>query len=118
MAPSERASVKRSGPIKRYTPPRKRRATPRRGEPTDEEKAIERRRVYDRCGGRCELNLMPDCIKGVLPFEGSTPWDHWHLVHKHSKRRFGWTEAQGNTLLGGCWRCHLIGVHQKGMKIE
>lgn len=114
--------MKRSGPIKRHTPVRKRRATPRRGEPTAEEKDTERRRVYARCAGRCELRgedgkpLHIDHVHGLLPSDGQTPWDHWHLVHLHSKRRFGWTEAQGNTLLGGCPPCHLIGMHVLGLK--
>ena len=108
--------------IKRYTPIKKKRNKPRRGEPTNEEKKIERDRVYERCGGQCELRgedgkpLHPDHVSGVLPKQGITPWDHWHLVHLHSKRRFGWTEAQGNTLLGGCPACHLEGMHRLGLK--
>jgi len=105
-----RARLKRKALIK------KRRTKPRRGEPTKAEKEAERDRIYDRCRGTCELNLMPNCWKGVIPKTGETPWDHWHLVHLHSKRRFGWTEAQGNTLLGGCPECHLVGMHQKGLK--
>ena len=108
--------MKKPKPIKRYVRPRKKRATPRRGEPTAKEKDAERRRVYSRCGGRCELNLVKEHIAGVLAYDGQTPWDHWHLVHLHSKRRFGWTEAQGNTLLGGCPPCHLIGMHVLGLK--
>ncbi len=110
--------MKQRQPLKRYTPPRKRRLQPRRGEPTKEEKGAIRKAVYERCGGRCELHLVPDCIGGVLPPEGQTPWDHWHLVHLHSKRRFGWTEESGNKLLGGCWKCHLVGMHTKGLKPE
>jgi hypothetical protein len=34
----------------------------------------------------------------------------------HSKRRFGWTEADGNVLLGGCPACHLEGMHFLGLK--
>ena len=114
--------MKRSAPIQRRTPVRKKRPTARRGEPTAQEKAAERQRVYDRCGGRCELRgedgqpLHKDHASGVLPFDGETPWDHWHLVHLHSKRRFGWLESQGNTLLGGCSACHLEGVHRLGLK--
>ena len=111
--------MKRSGPIKRKTPlkrgapPRKRRATPRRGELTPQEKAEIRQRVYDECGGRCELNLGDGCMKGVLPYEGDV-FQRWHLVHKKSKRRFGWSREN---LCGGCPWCHLIAVHTKGMKI-
>ena len=102
--------------IKRSAPPRKKRPGVRRGQPGPAEKEIERNRIYERCGGICELNLVPECWKGVLPKDGSTPWDHWHLVHLHSKRRFGWTEASGNTLLGGCPACHLEGMHRLGLK--
>lgn len=108
--------LKRYKPLKRSAPPRKKRPGVRRGQPTNAEKEAERDRVYARCGGRCELDLMPTCWKGVIPKNGSTPWDHWHLVHLHSKRRFGWTEAQGNTLLGGCPACHLEGIHRLGLK--
>ena len=109
-------------PLKRSAPPRKKRPGVRRGEPTNAEKEAERDHVYERCGGRCELRdedghpLHPDHWAGVLPKDGVTPWDHWHLVHLHSKRRFGWTEAQGNTLLGGCPACHLEGMHRLGLK--
>lgn len=101
--------------IKRYTSIRKKRSKPRRGEPTAEEKEALRREVYERCGGRCELDLLPACIKGVLPWEGDTPWDHWHLVHIKSKRVHGWHISN---LMGGCPVCHLEGVHRLGMKIR
>ena len=107
--------IKRSGYIKR-SPIVRKRSKPRRGEPTLEEKGAERDRVYERCGGTCELDLMHGCWKGVIPKDGDTPWDHWHLVHLHAKRRFGWTEAQGNTLMGGCPLCHLEGMHRLGLK--
>jgi hypothetical protein len=99
----------------------KRRAKPRRGQPTKAEKEAERDRVYLRCGGQCELrgedgqSLSLFHWNGIIPKNGETPWDHWHLVHLHSKRRFGWTEEQGNTLLGGCPACHLEGMHQNGL---
>ncbi len=61
----------RRSPLKRSAPPRKRRpGPPRRGQPTKAEKAAIRLQVYERCGGLCELNLMPGCLKGVLPFDG------------------------------------------------
>ena len=94
----------------------RRRPTLRRGELTKAEKEAERDRVYERCGGRCELNLVPQCWKGVIPKNGDTPWDHWHLVHYHSKRPAFWSEAQGNILLGGCPACHLEGMHRLGLK--
>lgn len=105
--------MKRSGFIKRYTPVRKKRPGTRKGEPTPEEKAKIRRDVYDECGGRCELNLLPNCMKGVLPFDGDV-FERWHLVHKKSKRRFGWGR---DNLCGGCPVCHLVGIHRKGLKI-
>ena len=114
--------IQRYARLKRSAPPRKKRPGVRRGELTNAEKEAERDRVYGRCGGRCELRdaegnpLHPDHWAGVLPKDGVTPWDHWHLVHLHSKRRFGWTEAQGNTLLGGCPACHLEGMHRLGLK--
>jgi hypothetical protein len=89
---------------------------------TKAHKKAERDRVYERCGGRCELRgadglpLSPSHQGGVLPRDGDTPWDHWHLVHLHSKRPGFWSEAQGNVLLGGCPACHLVGMHQKGLK--
>jgi hypothetical protein len=100
----------------------KRRAKPRRGQPTKAEKEAERNRVYARCGGQCELRdesgqpLHRDHTRGILPPSGDDPRYHWHLVHLHSKRRFGWTEAAGNTLLGGCYACHILAMHTQGKK--
>lgn len=108
-------------PIKRYTPARRKRPGVRRGQPTKAEKAAERSRVYERSGGRCELRdeqglpLHPDHRDGVLPADGSV-FERWHLVHLHSKRRFGWTEQSGNVLLGGCFSCHILGMHTQGKK--
>lgn len=98
------ATIKRS-------PIRKVRTKPRRGQPTKAEKAAIREQVYLESGGRCELNISPECIVGVLPKEGSSPWDHWHLVHIKSKRVYGWSR---DNLCGGCWKCHLIGLHVEG----
>ena len=98
------------------------RTTLRRGELTPAEKEAERDRVYARCGGRCELRgtdgrpLDGGHWEGVIPRNGDTPWNHWHLVHLHSKRPGFWSEAQGNVLLGGCPACHLIGMHARGLK--
>lgn len=122
MPPKQpRVSVLRRTPLKRSGPPRKKRPGVRRGQPTKDEKAIERERIYLRSGGLCELKdedgrpLHADHLAGVLPRDGSI-FERWHLVHFHSKRRFGWTEAAGNRLLGGCHACHLLGAHQKGLK--
>lgn len=94
----------------------------RRGELTPDQKEAERNRVYARCGGQCELRdesgqpLHRDHTRGILPPSGDDPRYHWHLVHLHSKRRFGWTEAAGNTLLGGCYACHILAMHTQGKK--
>jgi hypothetical protein len=103
-------------PLKRSTKPiRKKRPGTRKGQPTPEEIKVVRLAVYERSRGRCELNLGPKCIKGVLPLDGETPWDHWHLVHIRSKSLGGWGL---DNLKGGCWKCHLIGMHEKGLKPE
>ena len=101
---------------------RRKRTKPRRGQPTKSEKAAERDRVYARCEGTCELRaekgrpLHERHIDGWLPKNSTSVLYQWHLVHVHAKRRFGWTEAQGNTLLGGCYWCHIVGMHQQGKK--
>jgi hypothetical protein len=105
----------------RRKPVRKKRPGTRRGEPTKAQKTAERERVYLRSGGMCELRgedgepLHQQHRSGVLPREGSV-FERWHLVHLHCKRRFGWTEAHGNTLLGGCYACHILGMHAQGKK--
>jgi len=115
--------IVRRTPLKRYTPVRKKRPVLRKGQPTNAEKEAERNRVYERCGGQCELRdeegkpLHPKHIFVVLPSNGSI-FERWHLVHLHGKRRFGWTEADGNTLLGGCYWCHIVASHQQGKKIQ
>jgi hypothetical protein len=104
------------------TPIRKKHKGLHRGELTSAEKKAERDRVYERCGGQCELRnengqpLDKNHWPGVLPKDGITPWDHWHLVHYHPKRPAFWSEAQGNILLGGCPACHLQAMHTRGMK--
>ena len=98
------------------------RPTLRRGELTLAEKETERNRVYARAGGMCELRgedgkpLDKHHWGGVIPKDGVTSMDHWHLVHVHHKRPAFWSEAQGNILLGGCPACHLTGMHQRGLK--
>ena len=107
--------MKRS-PLRRRTPLRKRRAGLRRGELTAKEKEVIRLAVYERAGGRCELNLMPNCIRGVLPFTGDTPWNHGHLVHMKSRGAGGdWTLENCKW---GCYVCHLIGIHQKALHLK
>jgi hypothetical protein len=96
--------------IKR-SPIRKVRSKPRRGQPTKAEKEVIRDQVYLESEGKCELRNNPKCIQGVLPKDGETPWDHWHLVHLKSKRVHGWGR---DNLCGGCWVCHLIGLHTQG----
>jgi hypothetical protein len=103
--------VKRSS-LRRTTPIRKRRSKPRRGEPTAQEIADLRLLVYGRCGGRCELSLS-GCKGGVLPFDGSV-FERWHLVHIKARRRFGWDPSN---LCGGCYWCHIVQHHGKGMPI-
>jgi hypothetical protein len=102
-------------PLKRSTTPIRKRAKPRRGEPTTEEKAAVRLAVYERAGGRCELNLGPKCIKGILAFEGSTPWDHGHFVHIKSKGAGGAFTVENGRF--GCFQCHLGYAHNEGKKI-
>lgn len=83
----------------------------RRGKLTLKERAAVRLAVYERCQGRCELNLRDDCLnyEAPLPFKGKTPWDHWHLVHKKSEGAGGKTDMEN--CCGGCWKCHLLGIH-------
>jgi hypothetical protein len=112
--------MKRSGYIQRSAPPRRKRSRTRRGQPTAEEKEAERDRVYERCGGTCELRdengkpLSPKHLSGILPSQGSV-FERWHLVHVKAKRRFGWRESDGNTLKGGCYWCHAAS-HNAGGK--
>ena len=109
--------IQRRTPLKRSAPPRKRRPGTRRGQPTKEEKGRIRLAVYERAQGRCELRLHKDCSgERVLPWGGDV-FHRAHLVHLHGKRRFGWTEADGNTLLIGCYWCHIVSQHSQGIAI-
>lgn len=110
----------RRTPLKRSTKPiarspiKRRRSKPRRGEPTQLEKEQLRQQVYRRAGGRCELRNKAECVQGVLPYSGITPWDHGHLVHMKSIGAGGkWTEENCKW---GCHVCHLIGLHVEGGK--
>lgn len=105
--------MKRS-PLRRFTRLRQRRSKPRRGQLTPREKTEVRRRVYHRARGRCELKFEGICLGDIdLPFDGGL-YERGHLAHIKSRGASGaFTEA--NTRWA-CWRCHLIGMHQKGLK--
>lgn len=109
--------MKRSGPIKRYTPVRRKRPGTRRGEPTLEEKSAIRMNVYSDTGGLCMLRKEDGTIfdkrhiPGVLPPDGDV-FERWHLVHIKAKRRFGWGREN---LTGGCYWCHAAS-HNAGGK--
>jgi hypothetical protein len=102
--------IPRQKPIKRS--PIRRRRTTRSKAKTDLRKKI-RLAVFERAGGMCELKLRDDCLKGPLPFEGSkvdrTFYDHGHLVHMKSEGAGGKTDLEN--CRWGCWRCHLLGLH-------
>jgi hypothetical protein len=100
----------------RRTAIRKRRATPRRGSLTAAEKHAIRLAVYVRAQGRCELNLGPKCIPGVLPWDGESPLFYGHLVHVRSRGAGGdWTLENCRW---GCVECHSGYHHTKGMAIR
>lgn len=69
-----------------------------------------RLQVHERSGGYCELKRRPDCIQGMLPFTGKTPYDHGHLVHLKSEGSGGKTDTEN--CFWGCWKCHLLGLHR------
>lgn len=95
---------------------RKKRARPRRGEPSPKEKTVLRWQVYQRAEGRCELNLSKDCVQGVLEWTGPDPWSHGHLVHLRSRGAGGdWTVENCRW---GCFQCHLGAMHTEGKKPE
>ncbi len=95
--------------IKRRKPPNKKRKTLRRGELTKDEKDLVRLMVAERAEYCCELKLLPECIRGRLPFSGVTPWDHGHLVHLRSIGAGG--EWSMSNCRWGCHVCHLVGLH-------
>ena len=98
--------------IKRSAPPRKKRpGSPRRGQPTEEQKGILRHLIYEMSGGRCELN-RPGCHTGPLPEFGELGV-RWELVHRRAKRRFGWPVDGPWRMVGGCHNCHQW-VHAHG----
>jgi len=70
-----------------------------------------RLQVFERSGGKCELNNRDDCL-GVVPFESKdrTPYDHGHLVHVKSEGSGDKTDMEN--CRWGCWKCHLLGGHR------
>lgn len=68
-----------------------------------------RLQVFERSGGRCELNIRKDCM-GIVPFAGKTPYDHGHLVHLKSEGSGGKTDTKN--CRWGCWPCHLLALHR------
>lgn len=83
--------MKRSGPIRRYTPVRKRRAKPRRGRLKGEELVVLRSQCFGRDLYRCVV-----CSGGIT-------WDTGHMAHIGAKRRHGDSLANVRTL---CAECH------------
>lgn len=94
--------------IRRYAPPRKKRPGTRRGQATPEEVSAVRLAVYERASGRCELNLSPACIKGILPYEGPDSLSHGHMSHDRGKRMWG---THVEWCHWSCWHCHLVSTH-------
>lgn len=105
----------RRTPLRRYKAPNKKRPTLRRGQPSAEEIHEMRVLIYEKSGGRCELHLLPTCKTGVLPFDGDL-LERWHLVHVRHRRRFGWPTEGPFRMRGGCYECHIRGMHHKGLK--
>lgn len=94
------------------------RKTPRRGEPSREEKTATRIAVRDRAHGICEAQTSPECSGGrILPLEGDL-WHRGHLAHGRGKARFGFRESEQNWLTWQCAACHLISEHTQGIKME
>lgn len=102
-------------PLRRLKPINPKRKTLRRGEPSAEEIDKMREKIYALSGGRCELHLVPTCKTGVLPFDGDL-FERWHLVHVRARRRFGWPTKGPNRMRGGCYECHIRGMHHIGLK--
>ena len=96
------------------TPIKRKRSTPRRGEPSREEKAQVRRMAFYRAMGLCELDRHLGCCGGKRwPLEGDLR-ERGHLVHLRNRRMWGWG-AQNV-----CWGCphgHLDLMHTKGLQV-
>lgn len=104
--------IPRRTPLKRSAPPRKKRpGPPRRGQPSPAVKANLRSIIYELSGGRCELN-RPGCQMGFLPEFGPLG-QRWELVHRRSKRVYGWPIEGEFRMVGGCNSCHRY-VHAHG----
>lgn len=93
--------------IQRYA--RIRKNTPRSRAKT-KKRAKVRLEVFERAKGMCELKKRQDCLGGPLPFKGSTPYDHGHLVHRKGEGAGGKTDIEN--CCWGCWKCHLLGLHR------
>ena len=106
--------ISRRTPLKRSGPPRKKRPGIRRGQPTPEEKTAKREFIYELSGGQCELKF-PGCRGGILPWDGDVR-ERWHLVYMKAKRRFGWPTEGPDRMRGGCYFCHIVCLHTKGLK--
>jgi hypothetical protein len=89
------------------------RSTLRRGEPSAAEKKELREFAFHRAGGVCQLQLVQECA-GYAPLEGSE-FVRGQLVHKLSKRRFGWRESEdtGQKHYWGCIWCHTFSHNPK-----
>lgn len=104
--------MKRSGPIKRYTPVRKKRATPRRGQPTAIFKQALRIAVRERANGTCQIRLHKQCWGNkVLPLDGDV-FERGHLVHLKSVGSGGLWDMKN--CIWGCPPCHLGSMHTEG----
>lgn len=94
------------------------RKTLRRGEPSAAEKQATRIAVRERAHGICEAQVHPECSgQRILPLDGDL-WNRGHLAHGRGKARFGWRESDQQWLTWQCAKCHLIGEHQQGIKLE
>ena len=85
--------MKPSQPVKRYAPPRKKRAKQRRGEPTATRRAI-RQAVYERAEGRCDLRGRPSLDQR----------NSWRAAAKRTYSHAGiWFTYTPSADLGGGW---------------
>jgi hypothetical protein len=104
--------------IPRYTPIRRKRATPRSTDIPKAEKEACRLMAYDRARGICEIRGDQECQSGVpamfrLPFDGPLRV-RGHLVHLRNKRMWGWG---AENVCWGCAHCHLDLVHWGRIKL-
>ena len=93
------------------TPIRRKRRGTRRGQPTQVQKHTIKERIYERDGGRCQLNISPQCLRGVLPMDGELMF-RAHLMHKRSRGAGGdWSD---DNLAIGCSFCHEASHNSQG----